>query len=98
MLLSGLPSSPQSRGSMGSGPSGSIGTNEHPIMANFASRSQRMNTRTIAVIALSAFVLFLVCFGAVIILLKCKKHGRPTAVGPTFATTTTKRSGKLSFL
>ncbi|OVA02260.1 Protein kinase domain [Macleaya cordata] len=89
----GLPSSPPSRGSLAGGPSGSLGIDEHPIMANFASKSQKMNARTIAVIALSAFVLFLVCFGAVSILLKYKKHGRPTAVGPTFTPSVTKRSG-----
>lgn len=59
--------------------------------------SEIIYARTIDVIALSAFVLFLVCFGAVIILLKCKKHGRPTAVGPTFTPSITKRSGKFAF-
>ncbi|KAI3907778.1 hypothetical protein MKW98_008455 [Papaver atlanticum] len=91
----GLPSSPQSIGSTSSGPTGSIGGDEQPIVARPTSKNQKMNARTVAVIALSAFVLFLVCFGGVIILLKCKKHGRPTAVGPTFTPSIAKRSGMI---
>ncbi|XP_042516793.1 receptor-like serine/threonine-protein kinase ALE2 isoform X2 [Macadamia integrifolia] len=92
----GLPSSPPLEDSLG--PVGS-GDHENPIMADFRGKSQKMNTRTIAIIALSAFVLFLVCLGMVSILLKCKKVGRTsTSVGPATTSSITKRSGKIPCL
>ncbi|KAF8388313.1 hypothetical protein HHK36_026979 [Tetracentron sinense] len=91
----GLPSSPSNGSSLGSGPSGSIGRHENPITAIFLNKNQKMNARTITIIALSAFVLIVVCFGAVFILFKCRKVVRPScAVGPAFTSSVTKRSGK----
>lgn len=93
----GMPSSPPFGSSIGSGPSGSTG--DLPVTANFVSQNQRMNTRTIGIIALSAFVLLLVCIGAVSVLLKWRKVGRPSnAVGPVFTSSINKRSGIGSIL
>ncbi|XP_058005821.1 receptor-like serine/threonine-protein kinase ALE2 isoform X2 [Hevea brasiliensis] len=93
----GIPSSPPYPDYMGSGPSGSAG--DLPITANFLSKSQKMNLRTIAIIALSAFVVLLVIIGAVFIFIRWRKFGRPSsAVGPTFASSINKRSGIGSFL
>ena len=95
--LSGIPSSPPSGSYMGSGPSGSLGG--LPVTADFVNKSQRLNPRTIAIIALSGFVLVLVCIGAISIVLKWRKIGRPSnAVGPVFTSSINKRSGTfLSF-
>ncbi|XP_057985059.1 receptor-like serine/threonine-protein kinase ALE2 isoform X4 [Hevea brasiliensis] len=88
----GIPSSPPYSDYMGSGPSGSAG--DLPITAHFVSKSQKMNARTIAIVALSAFVVLLVFIGAVFIFLRWRKFGRPSsAVGPTFASSINKRSG-----
>ncbi|KAJ6711049.1 hypothetical protein OIU74_011834 [Salix koriyanagi] len=93
----GLPSSPPYPNYTGSGPSGSGG--DLPITANFVSKTQRMNLRTIATIALSAFVVLLVCTGAIAVVVKWRKSGRPSsAVGPTFTSSINKRSGIGSFL
>ncbi|XP_065873979.1 receptor-like serine/threonine-protein kinase ALE2 [Euphorbia lathyris] len=93
----GIPSSPPYPNYMGSSPSGSTGG--LPITANFVSKSQKMNFRTIAIIALSAFVVLLVFIGAVFILIRWKRFGRPSsAVGPGFASSINKRSGIGSFL
>ncbi|XP_043705850.1 receptor-like serine/threonine-protein kinase ALE2 isoform X2 [Telopea speciosissima] len=92
----GLPSSQPLEDSLG--PVGS-GDHENPITANFRGKSQKMNAGTIAIIALSAFVLFLICLGVVSILLKCKKVGRTsTSVGPATISSITKRSGIGSIL
>ncbi|KAF6144372.1 hypothetical protein GIB67_024599 [Kingdonia uniflora] len=92
----GLPSSLPPGDSMGIGPNGS---QEDPIMANFDRKSRKMNARTIIIIALSASILLLVCIGAFFILLRCKKHGRPsTAVGPSYTSSINKRSGIRSFM
>ncbi|KAJ4968186.1 hypothetical protein NE237_014887 [Protea cynaroides] len=91
----GLPSSIPSEESLG--PVGSAG-HENPIMANFRSKSQKMNVRTVAIIALSAFVLFLVCLGVVSILLKCKKVGKTSSVRPATTSSITKRSGIRSII
>uniref|UniRef100_A0A5B6ZT85 Putative receptor-like serine/threonine-protein kinase ALE2 isoform X1 n=1 Tax=Davidia involucrata TaxID=16924 RepID=A0A5B6ZT85_DAVIN len=94
----GLPSSPPFGSYMGSGPSGSAEHQQFPISANF-NKSQKMNPRTISIIALSALVLLVVCCGAVFILLKCRKVGRPlSAVGPVFTPSINKRSGIGSIL
>ncbi|KAE7997912.1 hypothetical protein FH972_002503 [Carpinus fangiana] len=93
----GIPSSPPHGSDIGSGPSGSAG--DLPISANFDKKNQRMNLKTIAIIALSAFVLLLVFIGAVSIFLKWRKAGRPSsAVGPALTSPTNKRSGIGSIL
>ncbi|KAJ0113028.1 hypothetical protein Patl1_01673 [Pistacia atlantica] len=95
--LFGLPSSPPYGSYMGSGPSGSVGG--LPITANFVNKSQRMNLRTICIIALSAFVVLLVFIGAIAILVKWRKARRPSnAVGPAFTSSINKRSGIGSIL
>ncbi|XP_044492674.1 receptor-like serine/threonine-protein kinase ALE2 isoform X6 [Mangifera indica] len=93
----GLPSSPPYGSYMGSGPSGSVGG--LPISANFVNKNQRMNLRTICIIALSAFVVLLVSIGAISILVKWRKARRPSsAVRPAFASSINKRSGIGSLL
>ncbi|XP_058094950.1 receptor-like serine/threonine-protein kinase ALE2 isoform X2 [Magnolia sinica] len=95
----GLPSSPP--GSSGIGPSGISSTRgqERPFMANVLSKAQKTKARTVAIIVLSSFVLFLMCIGSFCILLRCKKLGRPsTAVGPAHTSSITKRSGIKSTL
>ncbi|TYK18990.1 receptor-like serine/threonine-protein kinase ALE2 [Cucumis melo var. makuwa] len=88
----GIPSSPPYGGYMGSAPSGSAG--DLPITANFVNKSQKMNVKTIAIIALSAFVVLLVFIGALSIFFKWRKVGRPSsAVGPVFTPSINKRSG-----
>lgn len=93
MSVSGLPSSPPYPNYNGSGPSGSTGN--LPITANFVNRSQKMNIRTIVITVLSAFVLLLVIISALFIFIRWKKFGRPSsAVGPGFASSINKRSGR----
>lgn len=93
----GIPSSPPYGSYIGTGPSGSIG--DLPLTANFVNKNSRMNIRTIAIIALSAIVLVLILIGAVSVLIKWKKFGRPSsAVGPAFASSINKRSGTGSIL
>ncbi|XP_011024518.1 PREDICTED: receptor-like serine/threonine-protein kinase ALE2 [Populus euphratica] len=93
----GIPSSPPYPNYTGSGPSGSAGY--LPITANFVSKTQRMNLRTITTIALSAFVVLVVCIGAIAVVVKWRKSGRPSsAVGPAFTSSINKRSGIGSFL
>ncbi|XP_034916097.1 receptor-like serine/threonine-protein kinase ALE2 [Populus alba] len=93
----GIPSSPPYPNYTGSGPSGSAG--DLPITANFVSKTQRMNLRTITTIALSAFVVLVVCIGAIAVVVKWRKSGRPSsAVGPAFTSSINKRSGIGSFL
>ncbi|XP_012085195.1 receptor-like serine/threonine-protein kinase ALE2 isoform X2 [Jatropha curcas] len=93
----GLPSSPPYPDYMGSGPSGSSGN--LPITANFVSKNQKMNLRTIAIIALSAFVVLLVFTATIFIFIRWRKFGRPSnAVGPAFTSSINKRSGIGSFL
>ncbi|KAJ8899160.1 hypothetical protein K2173_011947 [Erythroxylum novogranatense] len=93
----GIPSSPPYPSYMGSGPSESVGG--LPITANFTNKNQKINPKIIAIISLSAFVLLLVLIGAIFILIRWKKFGRPSsAVGPTFASSMNKRSGMGTFL
>ncbi|KAL2540706.1 Receptor-like serine/threonine-protein kinase ALE2 [Abeliophyllum distichum] len=88
----GLPSS--SSDTFGDGPSRSAGNRQDPISAGFVDKNQKMNPQMIFVIALSAFVLLVVCCVAVVILIKCRKSSRPSnAVGPAFTPSTNKRSG-----
>lgn len=94
ILHVGIPSSPSSGIFYGEGPTGSIGDHQYPITANFVGKHQKMNPRIIIVIALSAFVLLVVCCAAVAVLLKCRKARRPSnAVGPVFTPSMNKRSG-----
>lgn len=93
----GIPSSPPYGSYAGSGPTGSAG--DLPITANFVNKNQKMNIRIIAIIVLSAFVLLLVLAGAISVLIKWRKVGRPSnAVGPVFPSSINKRSGIGSIL
>ncbi|CAL2280386.1 unnamed protein product [Prunus armeniaca] len=93
----GIASSPPYEYFKGNGPAGSAG--DLPITADFPSKNQRMNIRTIVIIALSAFVLLLVLTGAIWIFVKWKRVGRPSsAVGPAFTSSVHKRSGIGSIL
>lgn len=93
-LVSGLPSLPLSGGHHSSGPSGSAGK-QYPITADFINKSQKMNTRTILIISSSAVVVLVVCIGAVIVLLNCRKDGRPSnAVRHAYTPSVNRRSGK----
>ncbi|KAL5052896.1 hypothetical protein RYX36_033578 [Vicia faba] len=70
-----------------------------PVSANFASKNQKTNLRTIIIIALSSFVLLLVLVGAFSVTLKWRKSRRPSsAVGPAFTSSLNKRSGLGSVL
>lgn len=97
----GLPSSPPSMpgGSSGFGASGT-GSRQYPFTANVPDGiSQKMNSRIIAVTALSSFILILVCFGVVFTIWKWKKLGRPpTTVGPAITPSITKRPGIKSMM
>ena len=92
-LLSGIPSSPPYGSLTGNGPTASAGN--LPITANFGNKNQKMNVRTIAIIALSAFVLLLVLLGAISLFIKWRKVANPSSVvGPGFGSSIHKRSGK----
>ncbi|RDX91280.1 Receptor-like serine/threonine-protein kinase ALE2, partial [Mucuna pruriens] len=94
----GMPSSPPYGSLIGSGPSQSV-DGILPVSANFVSKNQKMNLRTIIIIALSSFVLLLVLVGAFSIILKWRKTRRPSnAVGPAFTSSLNKRSGLGSML
>ncbi|XP_051143194.1 receptor-like serine/threonine-protein kinase ALE2 isoform X2 [Andrographis paniculata] len=95
----GLPPSPPSGIVSGEGPSASAGGHQYPITADFVGKNQKMNPRIVFVIALSAFVLLVVCFAAVAIILNCRKARAPSnAVGPVFVPSMNKRSGVGSML
>ncbi|CAI9107521.1 OLC1v1006894C1 [Oldenlandia corymbosa var. corymbosa] len=95
----GVPSSPPSSDSTAKGPSGSGGNQQFPITAYMDDKSPKMNPRIIFVIALSALVLLVVCFGALAILLNCRKSGRPSsAVGPVLTPSINKRCGMGSMM
>lgn len=94
IIYPGLPSSPPSGILSGDGPSGSAGNQQYPITADLVDKNQKMSPRVIFVIALSAFVLLVVCCTTVALLLKCRKAGRPSnAVDPVFTSSINKRSG-----
>ncbi|KAF4378182.1 hypothetical protein F8388_009035 [Cannabis sativa] len=93
----GIPSSPPYGGFTGNGPAESVGN--LPITANFGNKNQKMNVRTIAIIALSAFVLLMVLLGAISVFIKWRKVRKPSnAVGPAFTSSIHKRSGIGSIL
>ncbi|XP_016512694.2 receptor-like serine/threonine-protein kinase ALE2 [Nicotiana tabacum] len=95
IIYPGLPSSPPSGIDSGNGPTGSAVNQQFPITADFVNKSQRMSPRVIFLIASSALVLLVVCCGALVVLLKCRRTGRPSnAVGPVFTPSMHKRSGK----
>ncbi|KAK4366139.1 hypothetical protein RND71_014019 [Anisodus tanguticus] len=95
IIYPGLPSSPPSGIDSGNGPTGSAVNQQFPITADFVNKSQKMNPRVVFLIASSALVLLVVCCGALIVLLKCRRTGRPSnAVGPVFTQSMHKRSGK----
>ncbi|KAL3531170.1 hypothetical protein ACH5RR_010492 [Cinchona calisaya] len=90
----GIPSSPPSVDSSGNGPSGSVGNEQFPITAYMDDKNQKMSPRIIFVIAFSALVVVVVCFGAAAVLLRCRKAGRPSnAVGPVVTPSINKKSG-----
>ncbi|XP_071714074.1 receptor-like serine/threonine-protein kinase ALE2 [Rutidosis leptorrhynchoides] len=90
----GLPSSPPYGDRAGSGPNGSPGNRQFPITANFVTKNQKMNPKTIFVIVLSAVVLLFVCCAAMSVFIKYRRISRsPTAVGPVFTTPSSKRRG-----
>ncbi|KAK1353279.1 Receptor-like serine/threonine-protein kinase ALE2 [Heracleum sosnowskyi] len=94
----GLPSLPPSGGHHSTGPSGSAGR-QYPITADFINKSQKMNTRTILIISSSAVVVLVVCIGAVVVLLNCRKDGRPSnAVRHAYTPSVNRRSGIVSIL
>ncbi|TQD74332.1 hypothetical protein C1H46_040127 [Malus baccata] len=87
----GIPSSPPYEIYEGHGPAGSAGG--LPITADFGGKNQRMNIKTIMIIALSAFVLLVVLLGAIWVFVQWRRFGRPSsAVGPAFTSSIHKRS------
>lgn len=96
-IILGIPSSSPYPNYTWSGPSGSTG--DLPITAHFVNKNQRMNLRTIAIITLSAFVVLVVFTGAIAIVIRWRKSGRPSiAVGPAFTSSINKRSGMTLFI
>ncbi|KAK7284187.1 hypothetical protein RJT34_18928 [Clitoria ternatea] len=94
----GMPSSPPYGGLTGGGPSQSV-EGILPVGANLVNKNQKMNLRTIIVVALSSVVLLLVLVGAFSIILKWRKtRGPSSAVGPAFTSSLNKRSGLGSML
>ncbi|KAL9685987.1 hypothetical protein QQ045_023442 [Rhodiola kirilowii] len=88
----GFPSSGSSGGDIGSGPSGSAG--DLPVTADFSSKNQGLAHVTVILVSLSAFVLFLICIGAIFVVFKWRKTGAPSrAIGPMFPSSITKTSG-----
>ncbi|KAK7245281.1 hypothetical protein RIF29_40120 [Crotalaria pallida] len=95
LTYQGFPPSPPNYD--GVGPSES--PSSLPVSANLDNKNQKMNLRTIIVIALSSFVLLLVLLGACFVILKWRKIRKPSsAVGPTFTSSINKRSGLGSML
>ncbi|XP_019709055.2 receptor-like serine/threonine-protein kinase ALE2 isoform X2 [Elaeis guineensis] len=90
----GLPSSPPPMSEGFLGPSGS-GSQQYPFTADVHSgKMQKMNTKTIALISLSSFILVFICFGLFCIIWKWKKLVRPPAdVGPAIPPVTTRKPG-----
>ncbi|KAM1346310.1 hypothetical protein ACFX13_036376 [Malus domestica] len=87
----GIPSSPPYEIYEEHGPAGSAGG--LPITADFGGKNQRMNIKTIMIIALSAFVLLVVLLGAIWVFVQWRRFGRPSsAVGPAFTSSIHKRS------
>ncbi|XP_077252764.1 receptor-like serine/threonine-protein kinase ALE2 isoform X2 [Tasmannia lanceolata] len=77
------------------GPSGiSYRGYPYPFEPNARSKANKKNVRIIAIIALSSVILFLMCIGALCILLKCKNLGRSSpAVGPALTPSLSKNIG-----
>ncbi|CAN8257553.1 unnamed protein product [Cochlearia groenlandica] len=86
----GVPSSSPYGDLVGNAPSGT----PLPLTATFANKSQGIGFRTIAIIALSGFVLFLVLAGAVFVVSKWNKVGNSSKVaGPGLDPSMNKRPG-----
>ncbi|ONK70848.1 uncharacterized protein A4U43_C04F2150 [Asparagus officinalis] len=94
----GLPSTPPSM-SASLGPSG-IGDNRDPFTANVPhSKTQKMNPKIIAVIALFSLLLVLIGFVAICIFWRCKKLGRAsTVIGPAFTSSVVRKTGIRSII
>ncbi|VFQ68297.1 unnamed protein product [Cuscuta campestris] len=91
----GLSSSPPPGSFNGS----STDTQPIPVTADITNRSQKMSPRLIFLIASSALVLLVILCGAIVIMLKCRKPGRPSsAVGPVYASAINKKSGMGSMI
>nr|XP_043611327.1 receptor-like serine/threonine-protein kinase ALE2 [Erigeron canadensis] len=90
VIYPGLPTAPNVPNI---GPSRSLETQEFPITVHFKDKSQKLNSTTIVVIALSALVLLIVCC-AVFVILKYRKVCSPAnAAGPDFTLSANKRCG-----
>lgn len=94
-LVSGMPSSPPHETLAGSGPNPSESADGIlPITASVIGKNEKMNPRTIIIIALSSILLLLVLVGALSIIFKWRKIQRlSSAVGPAFTSSLNKRSG-----
>ncbi|CAH9081075.1 unnamed protein product [Cuscuta europaea] len=93
----GLSSSPPTGSS--NGPSSSSGTHQFPVTADLVDTNQKLSPRLIFLIASSALVLLVILCGAIVIMLKCRRQGRPSsAVGPAFVPSLNKRSGMGSMI
>ncbi|KVI03834.1 Concanavalin A-like lectin/glucanase, subgroup [Cynara cardunculus var. scolymus] len=94
IIYPGLPSSQLYGNHSGSEPSGSPGTQEFPIRAHFVGKNQKLDHKTIFVIALSAAVLLIVCCAAVSVIMKYRKIcSSSNPAGPVFTSSTNKKWG-----
>lgn len=86
------------RETVGFGPSGA-GIDKYPFTADVpTSRTRKLNTGIVAVIAVSSFTLILACVGVVLFVLKWRKLGRPPiVVNPAITQSIPKRSGAIIF-
>ena len=93
-LVSGIPSALPPETIIGRGHMPRESVNVLPITADMNSENEKMNLRTIIIIALSSVILLLVLVGAFYIILKWREIRRPSgAVGPAFKSYLNKRSG-----
>ncbi|EPS58016.1 hypothetical protein M569_16801, partial [Genlisea aurea] len=95
----GLPVTSPSGILFGDGPIGSAGNHQFPITAHPTGKNSRLNPRVISAIALSAFVLLVVCVAATAVVVSCRKsHVASNSAGPVFTMSMNKRSGIGSLL
>ncbi|KAI3667972.1 hypothetical protein L6452_43043 [Arctium lappa] len=93
IIYPGLPSSQLYGNHSGIEPSGSPGTQEFPLRADFVGKNQKLDRKTIFVIASSAVVLLIVCCAAISVVMKYRRIcSSSKTVGPVF-TSTNKRCG-----
>ncbi|KAI3829799.1 hypothetical protein L1987_03927 [Smallanthus sonchifolius] len=90
IIYPGLPPAPNEPDN---GPSGSPVTQLFPLTANFVDETQKMDRKTIFVIALSAVVLLIVCCATISVFLKYKKIRSSSDVACPDFTSTNKRCG-----